>query len=177
MQRGVREISLTPFSKRTVMDNHLEATPASDIKRPQPVTLPSGQIVLISRVSLRALVKSGKIPNHLAAIAYTYIEGSHHAELEKKKEVDRDELIGQIEDTIDALVKAVVVYPHLVDTLEEEVQASDLWIGRIVENDKTIILSLAQAPLSSLEKFRPGQASFDPGPDSAKISRITLRAR
>lgn len=153
-----------------------ELTPVGDLKRPRAVTLPSGIVVMIHKVSMSALVKSGKVPNALVPMAYKYVEGKHREGIDEKNDVEKSEILREIDDTLDAMVQATVEWPKIVLKEEEEKGEDVLWVGRLSDYDKSFILQLAQASLATLEQFRPGRPDIDIGPDRPKVRGVTLRS-
>jgi hypothetical protein len=139
-----------------------------DFKRPHPVELASGLSVLIQRVSLYSLVRSGRVPNPLVSAAFAYIEGTLTDKIEEKTEEERTKLNSEYADVRDALVMAIVLDPPLVATWDEETRVN-LWVGRIDDRDKDTLIKLAQQPISVLAQFRPGSTSFDVGSDGTAL--------
>lgn len=170
--------NLAQSPEEAIAQMKAQVTSPDSLRMPQLVELPSNLKVMIERVNHAALIRLGKIPNHLVSLAYRILEGSEKEGYTEKTEEEQTKILSDVSDTMDYFMAAIVVYPKIVMTREEEEADRDaVWVGHYSEQDKVVVYRLAQARSSTLDTFRPGRGGSGSREDSRKISRPSFRRR
>lgn len=120
-----------------------------------PVELPSGNVPLLRKPQLLAMMKLGQIPNPLLELAVAAVNGGASTDFAKTAEF------------IDFLVSAAFVEPRVV--LEGEPGEGELSIGEITDQDKTFVVNWTQRETRAVEPFRSERPSTPGSSDGGDV--------
>jgi len=119
------------------------ATSAAQWKRDFEMTLPSGNVIRLKRVSLVDLIVQGAIPDTLSARAVEM------ASQTQQRKLSADEL-RQYEGVVNLVVKAAAVEPRIADRASDDALA----LPDVDFVDRVQIFNWANGALHSLRPFR-----------------------
>lgn len=127
-------------------------------KKPEPITLPSGNRILVKRSSLRAFLVKGVIPNSLMSIVEESISsGSNKATDEEMKKILGDPTkLGELMELMDGITVDCALEPQVHRAPENEADRRDdlLYVDELDEQDKIAIFNFATGTPGELEPFR-----------------------
>jgi len=119
------------------------ATNATNWQRDFEMTLPSGNVIRLKRVSLLDLIVAGSIPDTLSARAVEMVSQT------QARKLDAAEL-RQYENVVNLVVKAAAVEPRVADRSGDETLA----VTEIDFVDRVQIYNWANGAANSLRPFR-----------------------
>lgn len=138
--------------------NELTPTTAAEWKRLKRegfiVTLPSGFVARLQPVSLKDLVRSGRIPDFLTSLVQQVIfVGKTPEELAADPELPK-----AVDQLYDIVIPAAFISPIVVPSTEEpsEEQLSVLDLDDV---DAEVVFNLSTGGTGALRKFRDGQGA------------------
>lgn len=134
-------------------------TPASAWKkRPEVVTLPSGNRMKIRRANLQTFLVQGIIPNTLMTVVQSSIaQGSTKGVDEELQAVLNDPTkLAELMQLMDSVAIYCALEPRILPKPEDESSRSDeeLYVDELDEADKTFIFNAAVGGTTDLEQFR-----------------------
>ena len=124
-------------------DTELKATDAAQFKKNREersskklVTLPSGLKVVFKQPSLRALIKTGQIPDHLTHLIMRGNEDDGERKLPTEKQMKNNEAIQKL------MVKHSLVQPKIVDE-KPDYAKGEILVDDLDEYDQGVIAKMA----------------------------------
>lgn len=127
-------------------------------KRPEIVTLPSGNKMKIKRATLQQFLVQGIIPNSLMAIVQASIQqGTTASADEELKSVLADpSKLAELMQLMDGVTVYCAIEPPVFPKPENEGDRLDdlLYVDELDEADKTAIFNAAIGGTTDLEQFR-----------------------
>jgi hypothetical protein len=116
----------------------------------EAVELPSKHVVVLRPISMQSLLRHGRIPDSLTGLVSSFISGQG---LDKENPVA---LAKSITELNMVMCKSAMLTPRIVDDpkTDEEISFEDL-----SEEEIDFIVSWAQEPVKTMEKFREKQAA------------------
>lgn len=124
-------------------------------KKPQLTTLPSGNKVIIRRVTLRSFLVNGMVPNSLMSIVQESVDGKA-PDVDVQAIMSDPDQFNELIAMMDTVTIQCVVEPEVHPAPESEADRRDdlLYVDEIDETDKTYIFNLATGTVGELEPFR-----------------------
>lgn len=129
--------------------------------------VPSGNTCLVKPMNMQALMRNNLIPNELMKVITEAMETRSAPDMSKMTDGMNPDRMIQIMDTMDDVVRFMVVEPklHPVPPLDSEGNdvnrdPSLLYIDEIDADDKTFIWQYAVGGTRNVEKFREGLDSY-----------------
>lgn len=139
----------------------LKPTPINEWKKSAatPVELPSGKFMRIRRMSMTALMATGKLPNSLLSIVQSAVAkgvGMDGMEDQMQDIISDTDKLREMAKFMSDLVVMVSVEPKVHPEPQNETDRRDdlLYADEIDEQDKSYLFALVTGGTGNLEQFR-----------------------
>lgn len=128
-------------------------------KSSAPVELPSGNFIRIRKMSMSALLATGKLPNSLINVIKKAVDrgtGMAGVEDQMNELISDDKQLAEMARFMDTFVCMISVDPkiHPTPAKEKDRQEDLLYADEVDEEDKSFLFQLTTGGTSDLEQFR-----------------------
>lgn len=128
-------------------------------KKDEPIELPSGAFMRLSKKSLAGFIIAGNVPNSLMSVVAGETnkrKGRVNDEELMNNILEQPEKLAEMFGMVDSFVIAVALEPRVLPVPEDEADRDDdlLYIDEMEQEDKMYIFMRAMGGTTTLESFR-----------------------